>query len=101
MAEKVPLEEVTASEVPNAFVHYYVFNYGAPIWIISDNGRQCIAKLFRETGRMLKVKNSYATAYQSPTNEQVERFTCSISALLLHYVVNPSKDWGFFPGALL
>ena len=49
LVRTVPLKTVTASEVAKAFVHHWVFPYGAPIWLLSDNGKQFIAKLFRET----------------------------------------------------
>ena len=51
LVRTVPLKKVTASEVAKAFVHHWVFPYSAPIWLLSDNGRQFIAKLFRETCR--------------------------------------------------
>ena len=49
LVRTVPLKKVTSSEVPKAFVHHWVFPYGALIWFLSDNGKQFIAKLFRET----------------------------------------------------
>ena len=96
----VPLKKVTASEVARAFVHNWVFPYSAPIWLLSDDGNQLIAKLFRKTCRMLGVKNLYATNYHPQTNGQVERFNRTILASLRHYVAEHPKDWDLFSDSL-
>ena len=64
LVRTVPLKKVTASEVAKAFIHHWVFPDGAPVWLLSDNGKQVIAKLIRETCRMLGVKNLYTKTYQ-------------------------------------
>ena len=100
LVRAVPLKKVTASEVAKAFVHHWAFPYGAPIWLLSDKGKQFIAKLFRETYRMLGVQNLYTTTYHTLTNGQVERFNRTILASLRHYVSEHPKDWDLFSDAL-
>ena len=95
----VPLKAVTASDVAKAFVHHWAFPYGAPIWLLSDNGKQFIAKLFRETCQMLGVKKLYTTTYHPQSNGQVERFNRTILASLRHYVAEHPKDWDLFSDA--
>ena len=74
--------------------------YGAPIWLLSDNGKKFIAKLFRETCRILGVKNLYTRTYHPQTNGQVERLNRTILASLRHYVAEHPKDWDLFSDAL-
>ena len=100
LVRTVPLKKVTASEVAKAFVHHWMFPYGAPIWLLSENGNQFIAKLLRETLQMLGVKNLYTTTYHPQTNGQVERFNRTILASLRHYVAEHPKDWDLFSDAL-
>ena len=64
----VPLKKIAASEVAKPFVRHRVFPYGAPIWLLSDNGKQFIAKLFGETCQMLGVKNLYMITYHPQSN---------------------------------
>ena len=100
LVRTVPLKKVTASEVAKAFIHHWVFPDGAPVWLLSDNGKQVIAKLIRETCRMLGVKNLYTTTYHPQTNGQVERLNRTILASLRHYVAEHAKDWDLFSDAL-
>ena len=100
LVRTVPLKKVAASEVAKAFVHHWVFPYDASIWLLSDNGKQFIEKHFRETCRMLGVKNLYTTTYDPQINGQVERFNRTILASLRHYVADHPKDWDLFSDAL-
>ena len=42
----LPLRKITAYNVALAFVEHWVFSYGPPECVISDNGKQFAAKFF-------------------------------------------------------
>ena len=43
LTQVVPLKRITAYDVSVAFVEHWVFKYGAPVTLLSDNGSQFVA----------------------------------------------------------
>jgi len=89
----VALASIKAHSVARAFCESWVFVYGAPRTILSDNGPQFKAKAFLETCRILGIKSLTTTTYHPQTNGQVERFNRTLASMLRHYVANDQKDW--------
>jgi len=89
----VALSSTKSHIVARAFCESWVFVYGAPRTILSDNGPQFKAKAFLETCRILGIKCITTTTYHPQTNGQVERFNRTLASMLRHYVANDQKDW--------
>lgn len=68
------LKRITAAQVASAFVHHWVFVYGPPAKILSDNKKQFTSKLFQKVWKILGIRNIFITTYHSQTNGQVEPF---------------------------
>ena len=96
----VPMKRITAIEVAKAFVHHWVFVYGQPLSLFSDNGPQLAASLFIDVCRILGVKNVFTKTYHPQCNGQEERFNRTIINALRHYVADHPKDWDLFTDAL-
>ncbi len=47
LTRAVPLRTITAHAVGKAFCDHWVFAYGPPVYLFSDNGKQFTAKHFR------------------------------------------------------
>ena len=47
LTQVVPLKRISAYDVAVAFVEHWVFKYGAPATLLSDNGSQFVALFFR------------------------------------------------------
>ena len=82
-----------------AFLKHWVFVYGSPVSVLSENGKQFTARLFVDTCRVLGIKNGFTTTYHYQTNNQVERLTAILSDLR-HYVAEHPRDWDLFSDAL-
>ena len=100
LVRTVPLKKISAIEVAKAFVHHWVFVYGPPALLLSDNGSQFTSKLFKEICNLLGTANVFNTTYHPQCNGQVERFNRTILASLRHYVGEHPKDWDLFSDAL-
>ena len=100
LTRTVPLKRITAATVATAFVHHWVFTYGPPIKLLSDNGSQFTSKFFQNVCRILGVNNVFTTTYHPQTNGQAERFNRTILAALRHYVADHPRDWDLFTGAI-
>ena len=100
LTQCVPLKSITALSVAVAFVNEWVFKYGAPRHLLSDNGSQFISDLFHRVCAMLKVQNSMTLTYHPQTNGQTERFNRTLVAMLRCYVEDHPKDWCKYVRAL-
>ena len=100
LVRTVPMKRITAGDVAKAFVTYWIFVYGPPVKVLSDNGKQFTAKFFMDVCRILGVKNVFTTTYHPQTNGQAERFNRTILTALRHYTAEHPKDWDLFTDAL-
>jgi transposase InsO family protein len=96
----VPLRTVTALAVAKAFCDRWVYVYGPPISLLTDNGPQFTAKFFQAVCAELGVKKTFTTAYHPQTNGQVERYNRTILAALRAYVSKRQDDWDDFTSAV-
>ena len=100
LTQVVPLRRITAYDVAVAFVEQWVFKYGAPATLLSDNGSQFVAHFFRRVCNILQVHNLFTTTYHPQTNGQVERFNRSLAAMLRCYVEDNPGLWCMYAPAL-
>ena len=82
LVRTVPLKGISASAMARAFVNHWVFTYGPPLDLISDNGRQFTSKFFLDICRIICVHKSFTTTYHPQTNGQVEWFNRKILSAL-------------------
>ena len=92
LVKTVPLKNISASSVARAFVTHWVFKFGPPTDLISDNGNQFTSKFFLDVCRILKVHNSFTTTYHPQTNGQVEIFNRTIVSAIRAYLVDHPRD---------
>ena len=100
LVRTVPLKRITTIQIARVFTHHWVFVYGPPLTLLSDNGPQFAAKLFIDICRIIGAKNVFTTAYQPQCNGQVEHFNRTIINALRHYVADHPKEWDLFTDAL-
>ncbi len=66
------MRSTTAEKLAKAFCNEWVFVYGPPKTLLTDNGPQLTAKLFLETRRVLGVRNVFTSSYYPQTNGQTD-----------------------------
>jgi len=93
-------DSIKTHDVAVAFVNDWVFKYGAPDSLVSDNGSQFVADFFQRVCSLLRVSNLFTTTYHPQTNGQAERFNRSLMAMLRCYVEDHPEDWSDFTAAL-
>ena len=68
-----------------------------PIWCPwyshSDQGRQFESKIFRNRCSMLGMTKTHTTPYQPQSDGMVERFNCTLQAMISCCVDNATTDW--------
>ena len=100
VTKTVPLRIITALSVAKSFCDHWVFAYGAPVSLLTDNGPQFTAKFFQAVCAELGVKKVFTTAYHPQTNGQVERYNRTILAALRGYVARRQDDWDEYTSSL-
>ena len=93
LVRTVPLKNITAAHIAQAFVHNWVFLHGPPVRLLSDNGTQFTARFFQNICRILGIRNVFTTTYHPQANGQVERFNRTLTSALRKYVGEHPKDW--------
>ena len=100
LVRTVPLKNISAANIAQAFVHHWVFVYGPPVKLLSDNGTQFTARFFQNVCRILGIRNVFTTTYHPQANGQVERFNRTLTSALRKYVGEHLKDWDLFSDAI-
>ena len=100
LTKVVALRTTTAYTVATTFCDAWVFKYGVPRSLLSDNGPQFNAKFFQSVCRVLGITNLYTSAYHPQTNGQVERYNRTIASMLCNYVNEHQDDWDVYLGPL-
>ena len=93
LTRTVPLRSISAVVVAKAICEHWLFVYGPPRYLLTDNGTQFTAKVFLAVCRDLGIAKVFTTAYHPQTNGQVERFNRTILNALRGYVASNQRDW--------
>ena len=92
----IPLPNQKAVTLAEAFLNNWIYPYGAPLYLLTDNGSNLAAKFFEAVCYFLGVKHLFTTAYHPQTNGQVERYNKTLVGRLAHYVEEHQRDWDEF-----
>ena len=100
MTRAIPLKSITSMTVARAFVENWIYPYGPPAYLLSDNSGQFASKFFQKICQIMGIRNLFTTAYHPQTNGQVERFNRTILSGIRHYVVEHQRKWDEYCGPL-
>jgi len=102
LVELVPLRNMTAQTVVQAFIQKWICTYGVPEHTITDQGSQFESEIFKTLCQTLNIKKQRTTAYRPQTNGILERMHREIKKHLraialqngLHFAkVSEDKDF--------
>ena len=96
----VPLRNINAYYVAFAFCEAWIFKYGPPRSVLSDNGKQFTSRFVQSVCQLLGLSNAYTSAYHPQTNGLVERYNRTILNMLRCYVEEHQTDWDRYASAL-
>jgi hypothetical protein len=70
-----------------------VCKFGAPLSLLSDQGREVNGLIAHEICRLLDVEKLHTTVYKASTNSQVERFHKTLNAMIGRVISEKQTDW--------
>lgn len=91
--EAVPMANQEASTVARALVETVIIRYGAPLQILSDQGKNFDGHLFRELCTLLGIDKVRTSAYHPSCNGQIERYHRTLNSMLGKIVSTNQRDW--------
>ena len=100
LTKTVALGKTDAYAVGVAFVHNWVFTYGPPRSVLTDNGPPFSSKFLQTACIALGIRNQFTTTYNPKANGQAERYNRTLAAALRAYVSDNCTDWDIYAPAV-
>ena len=91
--EAYPLGNMEASTVADFFVKEFVFRYGVPRQIHTDQGTNFNSALFKELCLLLRIQKTRTTGFHPQSDGLVERFNRTLLNMVSMFVSESQKDW--------
>jgi len=92
-AEAIPVRNHTAEVVAKALMEKIICKFGAPLRILSDQGREFESALFKELCERMEIQKIRSSPYQPTTNGCVERFHRTLNSMLAKVISENQRDW--------
>lgn len=80
--EAIPIHDITAETVAQAFISNWIARFGVPATVTTDRGRQFESNLWRQMMQILGTKRIRTTSYHPIANGLIERFHRQLKAAL-------------------
>jgi transposase InsO family protein len=87
-----PTRSVTAEETSECLLHF-ISLFGIPKTILTDQGTNFTAELFKQTCSFLKIKQLWSSPYHPQTQGALERSHSTLKEYLKSYVSENQDDW--------
>lgn len=100
LTRSIPMSSVKAIDVARTFLSHWVYAYGPPKSMLTDNGTQFASRFLLETYRILGIKGVFTATYHPQTNGQPERYNSTLLAALRNFVGEHPKTWDQYAEAL-
>ena len=85
LARAAATSETTAAHVAALLLNNWIYPYGIPKSILTDNGPQFICDSFKFICSALGVRHLPITAYHAQSNGQTERYNQTLERRLRYY----------------
>ena len=96
----VALSKSMLFSVEAAFTHHWLFTYGPPRSVLSDNGPPFSNKFLQAACRILVIRNFFTTAYNPKSDGKTERYNSTFASALCAYVEDNLTDWDLYAPAV-
>ncbi|XP_055947014.1 probable serine/threonine-protein kinase MARK-C [Argiope bruennichi] len=80
--EVVPLRQITAEVVAQAFYECWITRFGVPSLVVTDRGTQFTSELFKKLAIICGVKLRHTTSYHPQSNGKIERLHRTLKAAI-------------------
>jgi transposase InsO family protein len=92
-AEAIPLTDMSAEPCARAYVAHVIARHGTGSILVTDQRLSFTSAFFKETCKILGVKQMHSSAYHPKGNAQIGRFYRTMNQGLSHYVNSAGTNW--------
>ena len=89
----IPMKDITASTVIDAFTHGLIASFGIPEAITTDNGGQFSSAIWQQLLNVWGIKAHFTTPYHPQSNGLVERFHRRLKESLNALALDEPENW--------
>ena len=106
-AAAIPVKVITAETVAQAILDNWIYIYGIPTYILTDNGTQFQSRTLQLIEKILNIKHQFTTIYHPECNGMIERFHRFLKQRLAIKAVGSKlnywegDDWDIFIPSIL
>ena len=91
--ELVPISDMKATTVADAFISNVICRHGVPSSLHSDKGQNFLSNIIREVCKILEIKKTNTSGFRPQCNSQIEVVWKSVSAALAKYCHDIPNQW--------
>lgn len=92
----IPIPNQEAVTVAFEFVTKIICQHGIPKVLVTDNGSNFMSNVFKETCKLLRIKQISTTSYHPQANGQVERSHRTLVEYLRNFINRDMNNWDTF-----
>lgn len=92
----IPMLNQTAIIVTRTFIDHFLTKFGSPKFLVSDNGKQFVSKIFEDLAKIYGFKHNRTTTYRPQANGAVERMNRVIADMIFNYCNSKGDNWAEF-----
>ena len=93
-AEAIPVPNTSAKVCARAYVKHIIARHGTGSILVTDRGTSFTSVFFRETRKILGIKQLYTPALHPQSNGGAEAWHKTLNQGLSHYVNASGTNWG-------
>ena len=94
--EAFAIKKIDAKTIAKILVNEIIARHSAPKILLSDQGKQFLSNLVKETCEYLIIKKINTTAYHAQTNGLTEKFNGTLCQILAIYGKENQTNWDEF-----
>ena len=91
--EVVPIKDKKAETIARAFFSIVACRWGAPLRLLTDNGKEFTSKFMQELHVLLGTEHLLTTPYHPEADGMVERFNATLISHLAKVISYDQKNW--------
>lgn len=96
-----PLLDTNSTTIADKIVNKYIYTFGSPKELLSDQGSNISGELIKEIARIFKIKQIKTSVYHPQSNGSLERSHHVLAEYLKSYINGNQNNWDSFLDAAM
>ena len=87
------MQNESTNSIIEALIDHYIYTFGAPKTIISDQGSNFLSELMTQFENALNIRHIKTTAFHPQSNGNIERMHSTLVNLIKTIIAENNKQW--------